>query len=261
MSIENSTKINHLLQNLPQGSVATSSWLFEQGVNAQLVARYEKSQWLQSIGHGAYIRNGDRVAWQGGVYAIQSQLGIEVHVGGKTALELAGYGHFMPLSGNAPYLYLFSGFKKKNLPPWFLNYDWKSTVIYKQPKLFIENDLALTTHTFPNFQIKISSPERAIIELLYLVPFEQGIDEACLILEGMLTLRSDVIQNLLEKCTSFKVKRLFLALSEEYLNPLFTELDISKINLGKGKINLISGGSFNKKFNITLQKRPPIINE
>jgi hypothetical protein len=261
MSIENATKINYILQNLPQGSVATSFWLFGQGVNAQLAARYEKSQWLRSIGHGAYIRNGDNIAWQGGVYALQSQLGIDVHVSGKTALELAGYGHFMPVSDHAPYLYLFSGLKKQKLPPWFLNYDWKSAVVYKQPKLFIENNLALTTHSFPNFQIKISSPERAIMELLYLVPLEQGIDEASLILEGMMTLRSDVIQNLLEKCTSFKVKRLFLALSEEYLNPLFTDLDISKINLGKGKINLIPGGSFNKKFNITLQKRQSIINE
>ncbi len=41
------------------------------------------------------MRPGDRVECPGGVQAIQSQLRLRVHVGGKSALETSGLGHFV----------------------------------------------------------------------------------------------------------------------------------------------------------------------
>ena len=51
-------------------------------------------------------RAGDRVDWIGGVYALQQQLRLPIHIGGKTALEMQGYAHFLPL-GKGQFVWLF----------------------------------------------------------------------------------------------------------------------------------------------------------
>ena len=86
MSTNKRTKINSLLQLLPKGAVATNEWLTENGVSSNLKWRYIKNNWLQSVGSGAVVRAGDQVNWQGGLFAIQTQLKRSIHVGGKTAL-------------------------------------------------------------------------------------------------------------------------------------------------------------------------------
>lgn len=74
MSLENKIKVNHLLKNWPIGTVSLSSWLAIQGISHQLLNRYKKSKWLESIGSGAAIRTGDKVDYLGGLYApLQTQ--------------------------------------------------------------------------------------------------------------------------------------------------------------------------------------------
>ena len=88
------TKINQILQKLPKSVVATSQWLNQEGLDKRSAYKYEKqSNWLESIGIGAYKRYGDAITWQGGIHAIQKQLGLDIHVGAKTALELQGKAH------------------------------------------------------------------------------------------------------------------------------------------------------------------------
>ena len=51
------SKLNQLLKKWPRGTVATAAWLEQQGVYRQLSRRYAVSGWLQSLGHGAFLRN------------------------------------------------------------------------------------------------------------------------------------------------------------------------------------------------------------
>jgi hypothetical protein len=53
MSNVERTKLNNLL-NLPLGNVLQSSWLAQKRYSFDLQKRYRKSQWLDSIGTGAY---------------------------------------------------------------------------------------------------------------------------------------------------------------------------------------------------------------
>lgn len=55
------------------------------------------------------------------------------------------------------------------------------------------------------------------------------------------TLRPEVVQSLLEKCTSVKVKRVFLYLSEKIELPYFKKLNLKKIDMGKGIRQIASG--------------------
>jgi hypothetical protein len=244
-------KLNQLLQQWPMGTVSTTNWLEKQNISRQLADDYENNLWIKRIGRGAFIRSGDQVDWSGGLYAIQTQLQLPVHVSGKSALELQGFGHFIPQKEET-LLYLM-GNPKCRLPNWFIKYDWKVRISYKAKRLFKEKEvLGLTSHSSKFFNITMSSPERAILELLNLIPQEQDFAEAGMLMESLQTLRPLLIQELLEQCHSIKAKRIALFLAEKYNLPWFGKLDLIKINLGKGKRVIVKSGRFENKYLISV---------
>lgn len=251
MASETRSKINRLLTAWPQGNVAVSRWFEAQGVYQQLVHEYEKSGWIQRIGQGAYVRAGVTVEWTGGLYAIQEQLKLPVHAGAKTALQLQGYAHYLAMGkGGTVSLFGSSGTK---LPAWFLQYDWGATLRYSTTKLFADDPNAgLTKRELTAYAITVSAPERAMMEMLYLVPAEESFEEASLLMEGLTTLRPRLVQSLLEQCRSVKVKRLFMFLAEACNHAWVKKLDLSKVDFGKGKRMIIKGGRLDTKYNITV---------
>ena len=90
------------------------------------------------------------------------------------------------------------------------------------------------------------------MEMLHLVPEKQSYNESRLLREGLTSLRTDLVQKLLENCSSVKVKRLFMVLAERLDWPWVKELNLKKINFGKGKRVLQSGGKLHPKYLITL---------
>ena len=250
MSYNIGSKINHLLKFWPRGAVFTASWLSTHGYSHQLLTKYRQSDWIRSLGHGAYYRADDTPTWEGVVYALQEQLGLKIHVGGKTALLLWGLGHHLPLG--TPYVQLF-GMPGKKPPSWVYKYDRDARIYYRASKLFgLKPELGLDSKSTGPFSITISSPERAILEVLCLVPNHQTAEEAFQLLNGLTALRPSLLQDLLTSCNSVKVKRLFLCLSER-INPIWLkELNGKRIRLGKGKRQVIKGGILDSKYLITI---------
>ena len=251
MAIHTVSKLNELLKKWPPGVVYTASWLTKHGISRGLLKQYRKSDWVEAIGHGAVARSGDKVSWTGGIWAIQNQLGMRIHVGGKTALEMHGYRHFVPL-GKGYLVYLF-GSHNQQLPRWFKAYSWDV-----KPRLIMTNlfdassELGLTQKNMGTYLITLSTPERAIMELLHLVPHEASFDDAQLLMEGLATLRPSLVQNLLVICRSLKVRRLFMYLAEKNNLPWVAKVDLSKVDFGKGKRVIVKGGRFDTKYKITV---------
>lgn len=251
MASETSSKINQLLRKWPSGAVAVLPWLEKQGVYQQLVHEYEKTSWIRRLGQGAYAKADDKVEWTGGLYAIQEQMGLPIHAGGKTALQMQGYAHFLPL-GKGATVSLF-GLPDVKLPAWFRQYRWDVKVRYMTTQLFTgEANQGLTKKEMGSYAVGVSAPERAIMEVLYQVPQEESYQEAKLLMEGLTTLRPRLVQTLLEHCASVKVKRLFMVLAESGRHPWVKRLDLSKVNFGKGKRMLVRGGRFDAKYNISV---------
>jgi len=243
-------KINHLLKSWSKGAVFTSNYLEKKGFSAKLVNWYKSSGWLDSLGHGAYKRSGETIEWYGGLSALQAQMNLPVHPGGKTALELLGYAHY--LSEQMREVQLF-GRRENRLPQWFKKYDWKVSVNYYPTNLFpIDLKGSFTDYNHKEIKIRISSPERAALEMLYLVPQEQGFDEASHITENLTTLRPELVQKLLENCNSIKAKRLFLHLAEKHNHDWFEQLVLSNVDLGTGKRVIVKGGKLDKKYEIVV---------
>lgn len=250
------SKINQLLKGWPNGTVSVSSWLAKQGVYQQLVHKYETTAWLRRIGQGAFAKAGDKIEWTGGLYALQEQLKLPIHAGGKTALQMQGYAHFLSM-GKGTTVSLF-GPPDVKLPAWFRQYRWGVEVRYTTTNLFSgEADQGLTKKTLGPYSIKVSAPERAMMEVLYGVPQVDSYEEARLLMEGLTTLRPRLVQSLLEKCASVKVKRLFMLLAENCKHPWVRKVDLSKVDFGKGKRTLVKGGRFDPKYKITVPNTEP----
>ncbi|MDH5731390.1 MAG: type IV toxin-antitoxin system AbiEi family antitoxin [Gammaproteobacteria bacterium] len=250
MSTNKESKLNYLLATQPVGTVLVSAWLTEHGYSLELQKRYRKSGWFESIGTGALIRRGDKVDVLGGLYALQQQLGLSAHVAAKTALSLQAKSHYLEFS--AKRLYLFGG-KDENLPLWFKKYNWGVDVEYKKTS-FLPPELGLLEMNHKSFQVKISSPTRAIMECLYLAPKNLPLLEILELLQGLNNLRPASVQKLLEACSSVKVKRLFLYMAERAGHEWLNYLNLDNVNLGVGKRSLVKDGVYISKYQITVPK-------
>jgi hypothetical protein len=245
------TKINRILKEWPKGTVATQGWLDRMGVSRQLAKTYLSTGWLSRFDRGIYLRTGDQVDWLGGLYAIQKQLGLQIHVGGKTALQFQGFSHYLPLVGEGT-VTLF-GHPRVKLPQWFRNHPWKVSVRYFTTNAFSENaQLGLKKQYTGEFEITVASPERAIMEVAYLVPASESLEEGQLLMEGLSTLRPSHVKKLLKKCRSVKTKRLFMYLAEESGHRWVNRLDLSDVDFGKGKRVIGEGGRFVSKYQISV---------
>ncbi len=250
MSLYNETIINKLLKDWPSGAVYLSSWLSTHGISSQLLNRYKKSHWLTSLGTGAVIRSGDKVDYHGALYALQKHAGSSVHAGGKTALFLLGKAHYLEMS---PVKAMLFGYAGEKLPAWFKTYDWGLKLDYYATS-FLPRDLGFVDLELNNFSLKIASPARAMMECLYLVPQNQGLIECYELIESLNNLRPKSVQKLLEQCTSIKVKRLFMYLSEKAGHNWVKHLDMRSIDMGSGKRSLVKGGVYIEKYKITVPK-------
>ena len=254
MDGHNRSIINNLLREWPKNTVAVYAWLGGHGVYRQLAGTYIKSGWIERIGQGAFKRAGENVDWSGGLYALQSQLGMSVHPAGKTALQLQGNAHYLPASLKQEKIVLF-GSKNEKLPTWFKGCKWGVDVRYAMTGLFEKAPaLGLTVYNTGNYEIKVSSPERAALELCYDVPIRESFDELDQIMSGLTTLRPRITQELLEKCGSIKAKRIFMYLAEKHDHAWVDRLDTKRVDFGTGKRALCHSGRYDSKYKIIVPR-------
>ncbi len=250
MSTQNESKLKKMLELHKPGTVLLAKWLEEQGISRDLQKRYKKNGWLETLGPGAYKRPGDQVQWRGGLYAIQYQAEMGIHAGALTSLSLQGHSHYLRMNNEK--VFLFSG-RKTTLPLWFKNYSWGNLIEHTKSS-FLPDDLALTGYEEKNFDIIVSTPERAVLECLYLTPNKFDLMECYHLIEGLANLRPSVMQELLEKCSSIKVKRLFLFMSTKAQHQWVTFIKQEKIDTGKGDRSIVKGGTYNAEYQISLPK-------
>ena len=250
MSISGSEKLRLLLSQWEPRSIETTKHLKALGITPQHAQKYVAGDWLERLGPGAFKRPNETLAWTGALYSLQKQLGLQVHVGGPTALEADGFNHYARMGATTAYLYSSPAVA---LPTWFTRRDLRDTVVHVQTKL-LPVDLGLTDTRIDGFSLTASTPERAILELLYLTPQRFDLVEAFQVLEGLRTLRPKLMQSLLEACTSIKVKRLFLYMAERAQLPVMSHLNPSQMNLGSGDRTLAEGGAYVGKYQLILPK-------
>ncbi len=244
------SKINSLLNSVPVGIPMTSAWLASQGVSPQLAQRYKLSGWLEPLGKSAWLRAGATASMVGAVFAMQQQLSLKVCPAARTALELLGRAHYVPVGKPVLQLSLESD---QHIPIWFSQQPFAQNFrVINSTALFDPSYAGLIDWSAENVTIKISSAERAMLEYCYLLPKYADFEEARQLMEGLTTLRPELIQSLLYACQSIKAKRLFLALASVVGHPWYKQLNIEGIDLGTGNRSVMRKGILHPQFKITV---------
>jgi len=147
-----------------------------------------RRHWLEQPARGVYKRPSDAPGWPAALHTVQHKEGLSVHVGGLTALELQGYGHYL---GERP-LFLYAP-QHARLPAWFVG--TAGPGVRFCPTNFLESasEKGLHSMTVEGVAVTVSTPERAALEMLYLVPREIGFSEALEVIGGLAALRQDTM--------------------------------------------------------------------
>lgn len=249
--MDKKTKINSLMQSLPRGSVLLPSWLLSQGYSYELQQSYRKNGWLKSIGKGAMLKSGDPFILTGALFALQNIENMNIHIGGRSALELQGLAHYLQINSYETTLFVNGGTKP---PLWFTNNDWNTKISLFHLSLFSNENLGMIDFSDGELVMKISNADRAIMECLALCPDKFPLQESYELMEALNSLRPSKVQQLLEDCKSIKVKRLFLHFAEKANHSWFKYLDISKLDLGVGNRSLVESGALVSKYKLILPK-------
>lgn len=242
---------NRLLSAQPDAVPMTAQWLAEHGISAQQLMRYRAAGWLESPSKGLWQRVGQRITWQGAVQALQQQLKLKVWPAARTALELTGQAHFIPLS-DTPQIQLCLGANQR-LPRWFRAMPaTRNLSSFRGETLFQPEYVGLTAWESSGISLQISSPERALLELCQLLPDKADAEEISQLALGLPSLRAEMLRQLLLVCRSIKAKRLFMVLAQRANHPWSRQLDIDGVDFGRGKRSLKGGGKLDSQFQITV---------
>jgi hypothetical protein len=247
MATQNDTKLKKMLGLHKLGTVLLAAWLERQGISRNLQKHYRRSGWLESVGTGAFKRQGEAVTWQGGLFALQTEADTPIHAGAMTALGLQGFAHYARYAQD---VYLFSP-RGTRLASWFKHHEWGVAIRHFSTSV-LPDGVGLLDRDEKNFVIRISGLERAMLECLHLAPQEFDLVECFQIMEGLTGLRPDVVQELLRGCTSVKAKRLFLYMAERANHSWLSFVDVSTLDLGSGGRSFAKGGAYVPKYNLVV---------
>jgi hypothetical protein len=270
MTTQTKGKLNRLEKTLPEGLLIDAARLEREGYSRALRSQYVAAGWLEQPMRGVFRRPRGSISWEQVVISLQTLLSLPVSVGGRTALELQGYAHYLSHTQNAIHLY-----SERKLPAWLHKLPLgQSFAMHNRLRLFpvadpyqqklsldtgpseeeivLEQGLRIVRWGQWSWPLVISSPERAYLELLDELPQNETFHMADVIMEGLASLSPRRMQTLLEIVQSVKVKRLFFFFAQRHAHKWLDRIDQSKIDLGQGKRVLTKGGKLDPKFLITV---------
>ena len=273
MTKQKGGKLNQLERLLPEGLLVDAAWLEQQGYSRALRHQYVSAGWLAQPVRGGYHRQRTISSWEHIVISLQTFLDYPVSVGGRSALELQGYAHYLPASPGIRTIHLYTD---KKFPGWLSKFPCNAQfVVHNRSRFFstteLDGDLLTLEKTqsadgvvsLPDgllilpwgqwyWPLVLSSPERAILELMDELPRNESFHQVDMIMEGLVNLRPRRLQALLEDARSIKVKRLFFFFADRHQHKWLSHLNREKVSLGSGKRVIFQGGKLDPKYGITV---------
>jgi hypothetical protein len=274
MSVETGSKLNRLERELPEGLLVDAAWLEKRGYYPSLRKKYVDLGWLVQPARGVYRRPRGTLTWQPVVISLQTHLEFAVVVGGRTALELQGFAHYLSWTQRDVHLY-----GQQPLPAWMAKLPLKERFVFHRSTRLFHNDpvtRGLTSlswnpetgnglSTDPlqgnlmiqpwghwDWPLTLSTPERAILELLDELPNHESFHQVDMLMDGLTSLSPRRLQKLLADCHSVKAKRLFFFFAARHKHAWLKRIDRGAVDLGKGKRMLVRGGKFDSAYRITV---------
>jgi hypothetical protein len=248
-------KLKTVLQAVPAGFVVDATWLEKHGVSRFLTRKYIDSGWLERLERGVFRRPAPQPApldWRTCLLSLQHIMNYPVHAGGSTALSLLGHIHYLSLGTSRP-AWLYGD----TIPTWLARLKLDTPLTMRSLSLFSEADLGLIENksesatTLPwGWAMRISSPERAILEALDELPEQESFHNLDMVFEGLATLSPRRLAALLNSCRKIKVRRLFFVFADRHNHSWRKRLKAEDFDLGTGDRALVKGGRIHSRYRI-----------
>ena len=199
------------LQNsIPRESPFDTHTLKGLGISPALANYYVKSGWIIRLGRGAFAFPNIALDKYLSIKMISNSLE-NIHVGGKAALAWHGFRHNIPGRERI----VRWGSERGRLPDWFTKQFLSRYVSKNIFDSSLPPDFGL--HTIPERPDGplVSTPERALLELLGEIGQAEEVEESRNIFEMLFSLRAVELSTLLQHCTRVKVTRLCIKWSAD----------------------------------------------
>jgi len=237
-----------------------AAWLKAQGYSPQLQHQYVKSGWLEQPTRSVFRRPRGTLSWQQVVVSLQNILNYSpLVVGGRTALELQGYAHYLVQSTTVVHLY-----GPKSPPGWVQKLPLQVKFVYHNDRRLFKNEPV--TKGLGSVKWNIEKGEALdvtgfrggdITELTWgqwdwPLTLSETFEQVDALFGGLGNLRPARLQKLLKDCASVKVKRLFFYFADRHKHPWLKHLNKKAVELGSGKRMLVKGGVLDPTYQITV---------
>ena len=255
------SRLKPLLDTVPPGFVVDTPWLKARGIDPKSIHDYVARGWLERIVRGVYrrpvpegIQSGNGESWALLLLSMQRLMNHAVHLGGESALDLAGHVHYLSLGGRRRVR--FYG----NVPSWLKRLPMPTDIVVHRRTLFGDDSIGIEESDIGagaavdvwRWPIQASSPERAILEALDELPRHASFENLDKLFEGLVSLRPSRLTPLLGACRSVKVRRLFFVFADRHRHGWRKHLDASGIDFGSGPRALVAGGRFHPTYRISV---------
>ncbi|MCY4129565.1 MAG: type IV toxin-antitoxin system AbiEi family antitoxin domain-containing protein [Gammaproteobacteria bacterium] len=255
-------RLKPVLDKVPPGFLVDTAWLRAQGVDPKSIHRYVSRGWLERVIRGVYrrplpmgIQDSTLVSWESVILSLQRLLGHDVHLGGESALDLAGLNHYLYFGGR-PQVHFYG-----SVPIWVSRLPLRTNIQVHRRTLFGDyrvgidesdhdvgrNERGVSVWHWP---IVASCPERAILEALDVIRTAADFERLDSVFNALTTLRPNLLTMLLASCQSVKVRRLFFVFAEKHSHAWMNYLDKSRIDFGSGPRALVEGGRIHPVYRI-----------
>ncbi len=262
MNYQRSPRLKPLLDTVPPGFMVDTPWLRAQGIDPKSIHDYVARGWLERVVRGVYrrplpegVQGNHEESWAIPLLSLQWLMKYPVHLGGESALDMAGYGHYLNLGGR-PRVQFYG-----EVPPWVKRLPMQAQIVMHRRELFGNDSLGIDDASLKaegnrpivdvwRWPLRTSSPERAILEALNELPRNTTFEYLDRIFEGLVSLRPKHLTALLTECRSVKVRRLFFVYADKHRHAWRKHLDTSGIDFGSGPRALAEGGKFHPTYRI-----------
>lgn len=236
----------------PEGQLVNRVWLNARGADRPLIDSWLRSGKLVAVSHGVYRRPGPPLKWEQVVYSL-NEIGVRVHIGARSALELQGLAHYLPLQG----VTRVSLYTTARVPAWVQDFSAEYRFTVYRRKLFTTlPSVALVSKPFGawDWPVPYATVELALFEVLADVRQASDFDVADKFFESATVLRPALLRALLLSCSHVLAKRLFLWFAVRHAHAWFKTLETKGVDLGRGNRVVLKGGALDTTYQITVPR-------
>ena len=124
-------------------------WLRARGIDPKSIHGYVARGWLERLVRGVYRRPlpdnvaESEVSWEAVLVSLQRLMRYDVHLGGESALDLAGYAHYLTF-GRGGRIHLYG-----DVPSWLKRLPMPERMVLRRCKLFGDDSIGITETNSP----------------------------------------------------------------------------------------------------------------